>query len=220
MTSTQHDTPDLGGQAVFADAKLLELERRLTELRQEEAAIREPLKGVASVEEERPIVAAAEKVDEKAMEIETRIAETPARGLVGVAVQLRVAAYLIKLMEKDEAEDLCALSAHEAVERLLKEQEAAGDDAELLRLEAELLRFIEEIDAGKHPVADDDAGDEAIKRMAEMELVIAQRPAHTPAGVAVKVRRLKASFEDGKANWDRPLFYTALDALARLAGRT
>ncbi len=90
-------------------------------------------------------------------------------------------------------------------------------DAELLRLEAELLRFIEEIDAGKHPVADDDAGDKPIGRMAEMELVIAQCPAHTPAGVAVKVRRLKDSFEKGKAEWDRPLFNTALDALARLS---
>ncbi len=136
-----------GGKAISADAELLELEKQLTKLREEEAAIREPLKGVTSVEEERPIVDAAEKVDEKAREIETRIAETPAQGLVGVAVQLRVAAYLIKLMEKDAVEDLCALSAHEAVERLLKEQEAAGDDAELLRLEAELLRLIEEINA-------------------------------------------------------------------------
>ncbi len=93
------------------------------------------------------------------------------------------------------------------------------NDAELLRLEAELLRFIEEIDAGEHPVSDDDAEDHAIARMAEMELVIAQRPAHTPAGVAVKVRRLKASFEKGRAEWDRPLFNTALDALERLAGR-
>ncbi len=143
--TTQHKTPERGGRT--ADAELLELETRLNELRQEEAAIREPLNGLASVDEEAPIVAAAEKVDEKAMEIETRIAETPARGLVGVAVQLRVAAYFIKLMEKDAVEDLCALSAHEAVERLLKEQEVAGDDAELLRLEAELLRLIEEINA-------------------------------------------------------------------------
>ena len=90
-------------------------------------------------------------------------------------------------------------------------------DAELLRLEAELLRFIEEIDAGKHPVADDDAVDEQVARVAEMELAIAQRPAHTPAGVAVKVRRLKVSFEDGETKWDRPLFDTALDALARLS---
>ncbi len=126
MTSTQSETPERGDQAVSADAKLLELERRLNELRQEEAAIRERLSGVVSVGEEAPIVAAAEKVNEKAMEIEIRIADTPARGLVGVAVQLRVAAYFIKLMEKDAVEDLCALSAHEAVERLLIVGKNAG----------------------------------------------------------------------------------------------
>ena len=93
------------------------------------------------------------------------------------------------------------------------------NDAELLRVEAELLRLIEEINRDEHPVADGDTGDEAIERVAEMELVIAQHPAHTPAGVAVKVRRLRASYEEGKADWDRPLFDTALDALARLAGR-
>ncbi len=93
------------------------------------------------------------------------------------------------------------------------------NDAELLRVEAELLRLIDEVNADEHPVPDDDAGDEAIERIAEMELVIAQRPAHTPAGVAVKVRRLRASYECGKADWDRPLFNTALDALERLAGR-
>ncbi len=97
--------------------------------------------------------------------------------------------------------------------------QTTSDDTELLHLEAELLRFIEEIDAGKHPVADDDAVDEQVARVAEMELAIAQRPAHTPAGVAVKVRRLKVSSEDGETEWDRPLFNTALDALERLAGR-
>ncbi len=116
----------MGVSKMTNDAELLELEKRLTELREEEAAIREPLRGVTSVEEERPIVAAAEKVDEKAMRIETRIAEIPAQGLVGVAVQLRVAAYNIKLMEKEEVEDLCALSAHEAVERLLIDGKNAG----------------------------------------------------------------------------------------------
>ncbi len=126
MTTTQHETPERGGQAVSADAELLELEKQLTELREEEAAIREPLKGVASVEEERPIVAAADKVDEKAMQVETRIAETPARGLVGVAVQLRVAAYFIRDMGLDDVEDRCALSAHEAVERLLIADKNAG----------------------------------------------------------------------------------------------
>ncbi len=122
--TTQHKTPERGGRT--ADAELLELEKQLIKLREEEAAIREPLKGVTSVEEERPIVAEAEKVDEKAMQIETRIAETPAQGLVGVGVQLRVAAYFIKLMEKEEVEDLCALSAHEAVERLLVGGKNAG----------------------------------------------------------------------------------------------
>ncbi len=96
--------------------------------------------------------------------------------------------------------------------------QAVSADAELLRLEAELLRLIEEVNADDYPGADDDAGDEAIGRIAEMELAIAQRPAHTPAGVAVKVRRLRVSYEGGKADWDRPLFNTALDALARLSG--
>ncbi|MFQ5927869.1 MAG: hypothetical protein ACE5MH_10600 [Terriglobia bacterium] len=95
--------------------------------------------------------------------------------------------------------------------------EAGSADTELLRLEAELLRLIEEINAGKHPVVDGDTGDEAMERVAEMELAIAERPAHTPAGVAVKVRRLRASYEGGKTDWDRPLFNTALDALARLS---
>ena len=199
------------------DMEMLDLESRRNALQGQVDTIGENMKGLP-FEQARPLEERFREVDGEILKIEARITEAPAKGLVGVAVQLRVAAYFIKDMGKDAVEDLCALSAHEAVERLLKEQEAAGGDAELLRLEAELLRLIEEINADKHPVADGDAGDEAMERVAEMELVIAEHPAHTPAGVAVKVRRLKTSYEEGTANWDRPLFNTALDALARLAG--
>ena len=46
MSKISRRTARRGGKDVSADAKLLELEKQLTELREEEAAIREPLKGV------------------------------------------------------------------------------------------------------------------------------------------------------------------------------
>ena len=61
-------------------------------------------------------------VSEEACERETAlasvVADTPAKGLDGVAAKLRLAAYWIGAENKGGVEDRCALSALEAVKRL------------------------------------------------------------------------------------------------------
>ena len=60
----------------------------------------------------------SEEATERESALESVVADTPAKGLDGVAAKLRLAAYWIEEENKDQVEDRCAVSALETVERL------------------------------------------------------------------------------------------------------
>lgn len=89
-------------------------------------------------------------------------------------------------------------------------------DAELLALERQLL----DIDAklNTRGLLSDDEADVVIEKHSAIERRIAAAPAHTPEGIAVKVRRMQAEMLV-ETDYDRDNFRTVLEALSRIAGR-
>ncbi len=67
--------------------------------------------------------------------------------------------------------------------------DATEGDAVLLDLEAQVLRLIDEQNAGLCNNAEGDVFEEAVKREDNLEAAIARHPARTLEGVAVKLRR-------------------------------
>ncbi len=191
--TARHETPARGDQT--PDAVFLELERRLNESRQEAAAI------FSAEPANEPAVAA---VDKRGDEIERQIADTAAQSVVGVAVKLRLAAHWIKADGSGEIKDSCALSALSDVEALLKEQEAS--DAEIISmgakadaLEAEHAALLIAFDkAGKVGYCEE--ADPPFKQASELIGRILDTPAHTPAGIAVKLR-----IADRTDGWEKDL---------------
>ena len=98
--------------------------------------------------------------------------------------------------------------------------DAAEGDAELLGLEAQVLRLIDEMNAGLCKNAQGDISDEALTREEWLEAAIARHPARTLEGVAVKLRRQRYWIEEIYCHEDAPRFVaSALADLDRLAGR-
>ena len=101
-------------------------------------------------------------------------------------------------------------------------------DAELLRLDAELTTFRNELDAGLHPEEGGDVPDVAIEHLDEIERKIAAVPANTFAGLAVKLRigtdnqpfRLDPDSQEDQLTADELNLMTALADAERLAGDT
>ncbi len=96
--------------------------------------------------------------------------------------------------------------------------DAAEGDAELLDLEAQVLRLIDEMNAGRCNNAEGDVSEEAIAREDSMEAAIARHPARTFEGVAVKLRRQRYWSEQIRCE-DAGFIESALADLARLLGR-
>ncbi len=97
--------------------------------------------------------------------------------------------------------------------------EAAEGDAELLDLEAQVLRLIDEMNAGLCKNAEGDISEEAIAREDNLEAAIAWHPARTLEGVAVKLRRQRYWSEQIRCE-DAGFINSALADLERLAGGT
>ncbi len=68
---------------------------------------------------------------------------------------------------------------------------AAEGDAELLDLEAQLLRLVDEQNAGLCNNAQGDVSEEVVKREERLEAAIIRTAARTPQGIAVKLRRAR-----------------------------
>ncbi len=99
--------------------------------------------------------------------------------------------------------------------------DAAEGDAELLDLEAQVLRLIDEMNAGRCNNAEGDVSEEAIAHEDNLEAAIARHPARTLEGVAVKLRRQRYWIEEIYCHDDAPRFVaSALADLERLAGRS
>ena len=80
-----------------------------------------------SLEQTRTLEERSSKIDGEILEIEARIAEAPAQGLVGVGVKLRLADFYRDPDLRDEAQQqACTRTALEAVERLLIAGKNAG----------------------------------------------------------------------------------------------
>ena len=96
----------------------------------------------------------------------------------------------------------------------------AEGDAELLDLEAQVIRLIDEMNAGLCKNAQGDISDEALTREDWLEAAIARHPARTLEGVAVKLRRQLYWIEEIYCHDDAPRFLeSALADLDRLARR-
>ena len=67
----------------------------------------------------------------------------------------------------------------------------AEGDAELLDLEAQLLRLVDEQNAGLCNNAQGDVSEEVVKREERLEAAIMRTAARTPQGIAVKLRRAR-----------------------------
>ncbi len=98
------------------------------------------------------------------------------------------------------------------------EADAAEGDAELLDLEAQVLRLIGEQNAGLCNNAQGDVSEEVVKREARLEAAIMRTAAHTPQGIAVKLRRQRYWLGDVMCG-DVGLINSALADLKRLARR-
>ncbi len=97
---------------------------------------------------------------------------------------------------------------------------AAEGDAELLNLEAQVLRLIDEMNAGLCKNAEGDISDEALTREEWIEAAIARHPARTLEGIAVKLRRQRYWIEEIYCHEDAPRFVaSALADLERLSRR-
>lgn len=98
------------------------------------------------------------------------------------------------------------------------EAEAAEGDAELLDLEAQVLRLIDEQNAGLCNNAQGDISEEALEHEDRLEAAIMRTAARTPQGIAVKLRRARYWFGDVLCQ-DAGLVDSALADLERMAGR-
>ncbi len=98
------------------------------------------------------------------------------------------------------------------------EADAAEGDAELLNLEAQVLRLIDEMNAGRCNNAEGDISKEAMTREDWLEAAIMRTAAHTPQGIAVKLRRQRYWLGDVMCG-DAGLINSALADLERLARR-
>ncbi len=94
---------------------------------------------------------------------------------------------------------------------------AAEGDAELLDLEAQVLRLTDEINAGLHSIKGD-VTEEAVEHDDNLEAAIARHPARTLEGVAVKLRRQLYWVEEIYCQ-DARFIESALADLDRLLGR-
>ena len=96
----------------------------------------------------------------------------------------------------------------------------ASKDAALVRMEKEVFRLIDEIDAGLHS-PDGDVSDEVSDREWDLIHAIANTPANGLEGVVVKLRM--ATYQIGMANnSDMPenmCVLSALETVGRLAGK-
>jgi len=63
----------------------------------------------------------SEEAQKREFALESVVADTPAKGLDGVAAKLRLAAYWAEEENKDQVENRCVKSALETVERLIGE---------------------------------------------------------------------------------------------------
>ncbi|MFQ5927870.1 MAG: hypothetical protein ACE5MH_10605 [Terriglobia bacterium] len=95
--------------------------------------------------------------------------------------------------------------------------EAAEGDAELLDLEAQVTRLIDEMNAGLHSMKGN-ITEEAIAHEDNLEAAIARHPARTLEGVAVKLRRQRYWIEEIYCQ-DVGFVESALADLQRLSGR-
>ncbi len=95
---------------------------------------------------------------------------------------------------------------------------AAEGDAELLDLEAQVLRLLDEQNAGLCNNAEGDISKEAMTREDWLEAAIVRTAARTPQGIAVKLRRQRYWLADVMCD-DTGLVDSALADLERLAGR-
>ena len=97
----------------------------------------------------------------------------------------------------------------------------ASKDAALVRMEKEVFRLIDEINAGLHS-PDGDVSDEVSDREWDLIHAIADTPAHGLEGVAVKLRM--ATYQIGMANnSDMPenmCVLSSLETVERLGGRS
>ena len=94
----------------------------------------------------------------------------------------------------------------------------AKEDAEILRAENEVMRLIDEMNAGLHSV-DGNVSDEAAEREYALQSVVADTPAKGLDGVAAKLR-LAAYWieEENKNQVEDRCALSALEAVNRLAG--
>ena len=98
------------------------------------------------------------------------------------------------------------------------EAHAAEGDAELLDLEAQVLRLLDEQNAGLCNNAQGDISEEAMIREDWLEAAIIRTAARTPQGIAVKLRRQRYWLGEVLCQ-DAGLVDSALADLGRLAGR-
>ena len=82
-------------------------------------------------------------------------------------------------------------------------------DAELLALEKEIIQWIDEINTGDF---NEDEIDRRMDKISALETKIAESPAHSPAGVAVKFRRIRANDYDNSI-WMESWVETSIFAL-------
>ena len=95
----------------------------------------------------------------------------------------------------------------------------AKEDAEILRAESEVMRLMDEINAGLHS-PDGDVSEEAQNRETALEDIVACTPAESLDGVAAKLR-LAAYWiaAEEKDDVEDRCTLTALETVERLAGR-
>ncbi len=101
------------------------------------------------------------------------------------------------------------------------EAHAAEGDAELLDLEAQVLRLLDEQNAGLCNNAEGDVSEEAIAHEDWLEGAIMRTVAHTPQGIAVKLRRQRYQIVDISCGAEDAVFIeSALADLERLSRRS
>ena len=96
----------------------------------------------------------------------------------------------------------------------------SGQEGDLARLYAEHQKFVKEIDAHLHDDPPGDVSDAASAKESALELAIAECPAQTIEGVAIKLRiAVKGMYpEDCDLGLDDKLLLAALADAERLAG--
>ncbi len=119
---TRRETLARGGQAVAAAAVLITLPS-IAHAKEDAEILRAENEVMHLMDEinaglHSPDGDVSEEATEREYALESVVADTPAKGLEGVAAKLRLAAYWIGKENKDQVEDRCALSALETVERL------------------------------------------------------------------------------------------------------